>query len=81
MDIDSCIDKYIELSSIAFQSKRSKANIFGKAKDTWKVRGAYDDEGLAIEFQKASKAAENDPDARLFHSEITCRVYDKPGSF
>jgi hypothetical protein len=74
MDVDTCIDKYVELSSAAFQPKRSKVNIFGKAKDLWKTDGAYRSDCLTTEFKKVAQALERDEQAKLIHPDTTCRV-------
>ncbi|KAF2175094.1 hypothetical protein K469DRAFT_81105 [Zopfia rhizophila CBS 207.26] len=75
MDVDTCINKYVELSSAAFQPKRSKANIFGKAKDLWKTDGAYRSDCLATEFKKLAQALECDEQSKLIHPDTTCRVF------
>ena len=74
MDIDACIEKYLELSSVAFQPRRSKANIIAKKIDLWKTAGAYRSDCLTTEFRNVVRAVEGDEQAKLIHSDTTCRV-------
>lgn len=74
MDIDTCIAKYLELSAAAFQPKRHKANLVGKAKDVWKTDGAYRAESLAAEFKRVTAEVEGDENAPLFDPESGCKV-------
>lgn len=76
MDVDECIDKYLQLSSAAFQPKRSKMNIFGAVKDKLQAKGAYRSETLANEFKKVSKVVLGSEDALLFNPDTTCRLYE-----
>lgn len=76
MDVDECIDKYLQLSSAAFQPKRSRMNIFGAVKDRIQAKGAYRSETLANEFKKASKDVLGSEDALLFDPDTTCRLYE-----
>lgn len=76
MSVDECIDKYLQLSSAAFQPKRSKTNILGAVKDKLQAKGAYRSETLANEFKKVSKAMLGSEDATIFDPDATCRVYD-----
>lgn len=75
MDIDECIEKYLQLSSAAFQPKRSKMNIVGAVKDKLQARGAYRSETLANEFKKVAKSVEGSEDATLYLPDTNCRVY------
>lgn len=75
MDIDTCITKYIELSSTAFQLKRSRVNVLGKLKDFLKVKGAYRSEALESEFKKVALAVEGNADAKLLRPDATCKSY------
>lgn len=76
MTVDECIDKYLQLSSAAFQPKRSKTNILGVAKDKFQAKGAYRSETLAEEFKKVSKVVLGSEDASLLDPDTTCRVYE-----
>lgn len=76
MTVDECIDKYLQLSSAAFQPKRSKSNILGAAKDKLQAKGAYRSETLAKEFKKVSKVVLGSEDASLLNPDTTCRVYE-----
>jgi hypothetical protein len=51
MDVDTCITKYCELSSIVFQPKRSKANVIFRLKDLVKVEGKYRSDQLETEVK------------------------------
>lgn len=74
MDIDTCIENYIQLSSKAFRRKRSRANLVGRAADWWKLRGVYGGEGLATEFKAAAKDALGDEEMPLKDPDNACRV-------
>lgn len=76
MDVDACIDKYLELSAQAFQPKRSRANVFAKAKDLWHADGAYRADCLETQIKTIAQQYANDPDARLLdaHSETSCKM-------
>lgn len=75
MTVDECIDKYLQLSSAAFQPKRSKTNILGVAKDKFQAKGSYRSETLAEEFKRVSQAVLGSEDASLLNPDTTCRVY------
>lgn len=75
MNVDECIKSYLQLSSTAFQPKRSKMNIAGAVKDKLQARGAYRSEALANEFKKVAKSVEGSEDATLYLSDTTCRVF------
>lgn len=74
MTVDQCIEKYLELSSAAFQPKRAKANIFGRAKDVWKTDGAYRGDRLVSEFKTVSEQLEGDADAKMIKVDSPCKV-------
>jgi hypothetical protein len=74
MDIDACIDAYVRLSSAVFQPKRAKPNIFGKAKDTWEVDGAYSSECLASEIRAIVASQEGDDQANMMKSDASCKT-------
>ena len=76
MDVQTCIEKYIELSSAAFTLKRPKANLLGKWRDEWEVDGAYRADVLAEEIRQVVKdnLQDGDPEARLFDPDPVCRV-------
>lgn len=76
MSVDECIDKYLQLSSAAFQPRRSKTNVLGAVKDKLQAKGAYRSETLANEFKKVSKAFLGSEDATLIDPDPTCRVYE-----
>jgi len=76
MDVQACIDKYIELASAAFEPKRSKVNVFSKAKDKWDVNGAYRSDVLEREIKQAVKDQldSKDPEAKLLDPDPVCKV-------
>ncbi|KAI3322944.1 hypothetical protein HD806DRAFT_545036 [Xylariaceae sp. AK1471] len=75
MGVDECIRKYLDVSSAAFQPKRSKANIFGRAKGFFKGEGAYQGDQLAAEFKKAALDFEGNEDAKLLCPNSLCKVF------
>jgi hypothetical protein len=74
MDIDSCIDAYIKLSSVVFQPKRTKSNIFGRAKDIWEVDGTYSSECLTSEIKAIIASREGNDQARLMDPSSPCKT-------
>ncbi|KAI0470488.1 hypothetical protein GGR56DRAFT_660588 [Xylariaceae sp. FL0804] len=75
MGVDECIQKYLEVSSAAFQLKRSKVNIIGRAKDLLKGEGAYRGDQLAAEFKKAALAFDGDENAKLLLPDSPCKAF------
>ncbi|KAI1746523.1 hypothetical protein F4782DRAFT_55480 [Xylaria castorea] len=77
MDVQECIDKYIELSSAAFTPRRSKANIIWKVKDKWDVAGAYRSDVLAKEIRRAVQdhLESKDPEAVFQDPDSACKVF------
>ncbi|KAH0541605.1 hypothetical protein FGG08_003953 [Glutinoglossum americanum] len=75
MDIDACIDAYVRLSSVVFQPKRVKPNIFGRAKDIWEVDGAYSSECLASEIKAIVASQEGNDQARLMDPDSPCKTF------
>src|SRR5690554_1441938 len=67
MDVQTCIDKYIELSSAAFTPKRHKASLL-RLRDKWQVNGKYAAGRLVKEFRQTvqDNTHDNDPEAKLF---------------
>jgi len=74
MDVQECIDKYLQLSAAAFTPKRHKLDIVGKGKDLWRLSGKYRSDNLVAGFKMASKDAEGDEDAQLYDPNGTCKV-------
>jgi|SRR5271156_878524 len=76
MDVQTCIDKYIELSSAAFVPKRSKVNFLSKLKDKWEVNGTYRADVLVKEMRQAvqDNLEDKDPEAKLFDPNPACKV-------
>jgi patatin-like phospholipase/acyl hydrolase len=69
MDIDSCMAAYLDLSSVAFQRKRHKANIVGRLNNAYHVKGAYSSEGLEGVVKELVKSIEGDSEAKLASSD------------
>ncbi|KAH0538896.1 hypothetical protein FGG08_004552 [Glutinoglossum americanum] len=67
MDVDTAIQQYIEMSKIAFQRKRSSANVLGRMNDFYKVKGTYSSEGLTGIVKKLAeeKSVEKDAEAKM----------------
>jgi hypothetical protein len=74
MDINTCIDTYVRLSSAVFQPERAKSNIFGKAKDIWEVGGAYSSECLASEIRAIVASQEGNDQAKLMNPDSPCKT-------
>ncbi|CAH0002207.1 unnamed protein product, partial [Clonostachys byssicola] len=75
LDVDQCIEKYIELSSKVFQLKRRKVDLLGRSKDWWSADGKYRSESLESQFRDAAKRVGGDEDALLLHEYGTCKVF------
>ena len=74
MDVDTCIQKYLKLSSAAFRLKRSKVDILGRAQDLVQISGAYRSSCLVDEFKNAARECEGDEETKLVHDDTSCRV-------
>jgi hypothetical protein len=74
MDVDACIEKYIELSSAAFEPKRHKSQIFSRTKDLWKALGAYRSDILTDKIKRVVEEHTGDPEAHLMSDDTSCRV-------
>jgi hypothetical protein len=74
MDIDTCIEAYLKLSSAAFQPKRTKGNIFAKAIDFLKADGKYSSNCLASEIKAIVESREGDPQAKLMNANAPCKT-------
>jgi hypothetical protein len=74
MDVDICINKYRELSKAAFQSKRTKGDFLGRAKDIWKTHGKYSSKRLASEIRTIVESVEGDAHAKLMNSSTPCKT-------
>lgn len=76
MDVDTCIKKYCELSSIVFGPKRSGINVFARLKDYIKTEGHYRSDHLEMEVKKMVKEVEDDAESNLLQTDLDpqCRV-------
>ena len=76
MDIDTCIEKYLLLSSEAFQPKRSKVDILRRAKDVWNAEGAYRAECLTAQIKAVAQSFAGDENAKLLDPEpsTSCKM-------
>ena len=75
MDIDTCISKYEQLSSIVFRPKRMRVNFLGKGKDAVTAAGVYSGDSLAEEIKKIVNSEKGNPEAKLREQEPSCKVY------
>ena len=50
MDVNSCIEAYLELSEKAFTRRRHKINLFGRAADAWRTKGRFESEELKAQI-------------------------------
>ncbi|GAB1319353.1 Calcium-independent phospholipase A2-gamma [Madurella fahalii] len=77
MDMQECIDKYVQLSRAALTPTRHKANILGRFKDKWEVNGAYRADVLAREMKQVvkDKLDGGDPDKKILDPDPTCRLF------
>jgi len=74
MDIDTCIDVYVKLSSAVFQPRRENLNIFGRVMDAWEVNGAYSSECLASEIRAIVASQEGNDQAELMSPDSPCKT-------
>jgi len=76
MDIDTCIEKYLQMSSEAFQPKRSKVDILRRAKDVWNAEGAYRAESLISQIKAVAHTFAGDENAKLMdsHADTSCKM-------
>lgn len=77
MDVDTCIEKYGELSSRVFQPKRSGVNFLGKLKDFAKAEGKYRSGRLEQEIKNMVEEVEGNAQSRLLQTgpDAECRVF------
>lgn len=73
MSIPDCIEAYKQMSGIVFKPKR-RLNFLGRAKDAWKVQGAFDTTALESAIQKIIVDAGEDASAPLLEKEHHCKV-------
>jgi hypothetical protein len=74
MDVDACSDKYIELSLVAFEPKRHKAQLFSRTKDFWKASGGYQSDILATKIKRVVEEHTGNTEACLMGNDTSCRV-------
>jgi patatin-like phospholipase/acyl hydrolase len=75
MDIEECINAYIQISKDVFQPKKKKFDILGRASDALKVLGRFDSEALKRGIQEIVAQSGEIRDAKLkVDSEPKCRV-------
>lgn len=70
MDINTCIKKYLALSSTAFQAKRTQGNVLAKAKELWHADGAYRADGLESQIKSVAQEFANDENAKLLDVDL-----------
>jgi hypothetical protein len=74
MDIDPCINKYLDLSSAVFQPKRAKGNIYGRVKDFLKADGAYSSDHLESEVRAIAESQTGNAEAKLMDPDAPCKT-------
>ena len=52
MDVNSCIEAYLELSKEAFTPRRHRANILGRAADALRVKERFESDKLKTQIIK-----------------------------
>jgi hypothetical protein len=74
MDVETCINRYCELSSAVFEPRRSKYNLLARARDLWKVGEAYSSSRLASEVRRIVESIEGNAEAKLINPDTPCKV-------
>lgn len=75
MNVDECIDAYLQISGDVFQPRRSSFNFLGRASDAIKVRGRFNSEELKRKIQQITLASGQGVDAKLMDELYPqCRV-------
>ena len=75
MDVDDCIQAYLQLSQDVLKPRKKKFNFLGRASDALKVRGRFDSESLKREIQKIVVRTGEKGDAKLRVEGVPrCRV-------
>jgi patatin-like phospholipase/acyl hydrolase len=75
MDIEACIEAYLQISKDVFQPRKNKFNFIGRANDALKVRGKFDSEALKKGMQRiVVQAGENEAAKLRVEAHPKCRV-------
>jgi patatin-like phospholipase/acyl hydrolase len=75
MDIEACIEAYLQISKGVFQPRKNKFDLIGRANDALKVRGRFDSEALKREIQRIVAQAGEKEEAKLrVEAKPKCRV-------
>ena|SRR5277367_34932 len=75
MDIDACINSYLELSSSIFQKKST--SIVGRLREVYSARGRFDSRALEEAVKKIVISRGLSADATLsFGEEPKCKTYE-----
>ena len=74
MDINTCINTYLNLSSAVFQPKRTKRDFLGRTRDIWNVDGEYSSDRLAAEVRTIVESQEGDAQAKLANPNVPCKT-------
>ena len=70
MDVNSCIEAYLELSKEAFTPRRHRINFFGRAADAWRTKERFKSEKLKAQIiQQLNRLPERLPAETLFVNE------------
>jgi len=75
MDIDTCINSYLELASSIFQKKST--SIVGRLREVYSARGRFDSRALEEAVKKIVISRGLSADATLsFGEEPKCKTYE-----
>jgi len=75
LTVDECIEQYLVTAAKGFKRRRSKVNLIGRAKDKWKVEGAYSTGGLEDAVKTLVGEKLRDKDAVFVSPSMPCKVF------
>ncbi|KAI0899421.1 FabD/lysophospholipase-like protein [Annulohypoxylon nitens] len=75
MDVQTCIDKYCELSAAIFELRRSNLDLLRRGKDKWNLKGKYRSQALEKSIRNVVEERLGDSQAKMFDSESSCKVF------
>jgi len=74
LTVDECIEQYLVTAAKAFERRRSKVDLISRAKDKWKVEGAYSTDGLENAMKTLVREKLGDEDAVFVSPSMSCKV-------
>jgi patatin-like phospholipase/acyl hydrolase len=75
MDIEACIEAYLQMSKDVFQPRKRKFDLLGRVNDALKVRGRFSSEALKWGIQRiVAQAGENEEAKLRVEAHPKCRV-------